>query len=106
MKCRKCAAESEVLETRKSAPWLRRTRLCFNGHRFVTYEVYPGNIDRRTRVSTVNGIAAAALARKRKHVVANSTAKLAVQLARELGVTEARVRQIKKELGQARPSSR
>lgn len=97
MRCRKCAAESEVLETRKTAPWLRRTRLCFNGHKFLTYEVYPGNIDKRTRRETTRGIAAAALVAKRKRAVLLSPEKTATLLARELNITEARVRQIRKE---------
>ena len=98
MRCNKCAAESEVLETRKSAPWVRRTRLCFNGHKFVTYEVYLGNIDPRTRSATIRGLKAVSLANQRRIRVKNGAAKTASQLARELGVTEARVRQIRKEL--------
>lgn len=97
MKCRKCAAESEVLETRKTAPWLRRTRLCFNGHKFITYEVYPGNIDRKTRESTRRKVNVAALAAKRVLKVTMSPEKSASALAMELGITEARVRQIRKE---------
>ena len=98
MRCNKCAAESEVLETRKSAPWVRRTRLCFNGHKFVTYEVYSGNIDKRTRDATVRGLKLVSLANQRRLRVKNGAAKTASQLAQELGVTEARVRQIRKEL--------
>ena len=98
MRCNKCAAESEVLETRKSAPWVRRTRLCFNGHRFVTYEVYNGNIDKRTRDATVRGLKLVSLANQRRLRVKNGAGKTASQLAQELGVTEARVRQIRKEL--------
>ena len=98
MRCNKCAAESEVLETRKSAPWVRRTRLCFNGHKFVTYEVYSGNIDKRTRDATVRGLKLVSLANQRRLRVKNGAAKTASQLAQKLGVTEARVRQIRKEL--------
>lgn len=98
MRCNKCAAESEVLETRKSAPWVRRTRLCFNGHKFVTYEVYSGNIDKRTRDATVRGLKLMSLANQRRFRVRNGAGKTASQLAQELGVTEARVRQIRKEL--------
>ena len=41
MKCPTCAAPSSVAETRMSAEGyvLKRTRLCFNGHRFPTFEV-------------------------------------------------------------------
>ena len=98
MKCQRCAADSEVLETRTSGPWVRRTRLCFNGHKFVTYEVYSGNIDKRTRDATVRGLKSVSLANQRRIRVKNGAAKTASQLARELGVTEARVRQIRKEL--------
>jgi len=98
VRCNKCAAESEVLETRKSTPWVRRTRLCFNGHKFVTYEVYIGNIDPRTRSATIRGLKAVSLANQRRLRVKNGAAKTASQLARELGITEARVRQIRKEL--------
>ena len=98
MKCQRCAADSEVLETRTSGPWVRRKRECFNGHRFVTYEVYRGNIDKRTRDATVRGLKSVSLANQRRIRVKNGAAKTASQLARELGVTEARVRQIRKEL--------
>ena len=98
MRCNKCAAESEVLETRKSAPWVRRTRLCFNGHKFVTYEVYAGNIDKGTKQGTNRHLVAVSTANHRRVRVMNSPSKTATQLAKELGITEARVRQIRKEL--------
>lgn len=37
--CPKCAAASDVLETRKAGYLIRRRRLCHNGHRFSTLEL-------------------------------------------------------------------
>lgn len=98
MKCQRCAADSEVLETRTSGPWVRRTRLCFNGHKFVTYEVYRGNIDMRTRGPTERGLNERSMAAARKWRIEHNPQMTATELARELGITEARVRQIRKEL--------
>lgn len=41
MKCPECATETSVLETRETASGyiMTRTRICFNGHRFKTFEV-------------------------------------------------------------------
>lgn len=41
MKCDKCGAWSEVLETREDAKHgvIRRRRQCANGHNFTTYEI-------------------------------------------------------------------
>jgi predicted transcriptional regulator len=64
----------------------------------VTYEVYSGNIDKRTRDATVRGLKLVSLANQRRLRVKNGAVKTASQLAQELGVTEARVRQIRKEL--------
>ena len=49
MKCPRCNADSDVLETRSSGPWIRRSRECFNLHRFMTLEVYPENVNIESR---------------------------------------------------------
>jgi transcriptional regulator NrdR family protein len=95
MKCPRCGADSHVYATRKYKDvLLRRQRLCFNEHKFDTYEVFAGNLDRRKLDETCRGIAV------RKHAwhirrVVLASALTATELARKLGVTEARVRQIR-----------
>jgi len=95
MKCPRCGADSQVHATRKYKDvLLRRQRLCFNEHKFDTYEVFAGNLDRRTLDDTCRGIAV------RKHAwhirrVVLASALTATELAHKLGVTEARVRQIR-----------
>lgn len=60
MKCEKCGAWTEVLETRKEDHGLtiRRTRRCANNHTFTTFEVL-GPIYRRNRSSVRQTIVAA-----------------------------------------------
>jgi transcriptional regulator NrdR family protein len=103
VKCPTCAADSEVLETRPyRTVFLRRVRKCFNGHRFSTYEVFPGNLDRRTIVTAERAAADRKLAWQRKQAVANST-EPATKLATRLGITSARVKQIRDELKEDKP---
>jgi len=95
VKCPRCGADSHVYATRKYKDvLLRRQRLCFNEHKFDTYEVFAGNLDRRTLANTRRGIA------QRKHAwhirrVVLASVLTASELARELKITEARVRQIR-----------
>ena len=44
MRCRKCGADSQVLETRAEPDLfqVRRRRKCFNNHLFTTYEGHAG----------------------------------------------------------------
>lgn len=85
MKCDRCAAWTEVAETRQvdSGHTLKRTRRCGNGHRFVTYEfigsLYTG--DRRRVQQALRAI---------KERVACWTRYVALaRLAREWGVEHA-----------------
>jgi transcriptional regulator NrdR family protein len=100
VKCPKCGAVSLVLATREhKGVLLRRSRKCFNDHTFQTYEVFTGNLDRRTLVSTARGIETRARAWRIKLAVQRADAcESAIVLAMRLGITEARVRQIRKAL--------
>lgn len=87
MKCPECGADSSVTETRPYEEYfLRRTRLCFNGHRFKTLEIFPGNLRGHTVERSKRGIAVRAKAWLLKLRVKQSDAPSAV-LAKEHGVT-------------------
>lgn len=57
MKCTTCGAATSVAETRDAAEGyvLKRTRLCFNGHRFPTFEVDGSFKDTVFRFATRRG---------------------------------------------------
>lgn len=96
MKCNVCGADSSVLDTRAYKDvLLRRRRRCFNDHVFHTYEVFSGNLDRRTLADTRRGIQARVAAVKRNRSILARPGVSATVLAAEFGVTEARVRQIR-----------
>lgn len=96
MKCPKCGADSHVAATRKYKDvLLRRNRTCFNEHTFATYEVFAGNLDRRTIADTRRGVEAGTKAWKRKQAVLRQPETSATELAAQLGITEARVRQLR-----------
>ncbi len=98
MKCLKCGAPTEVMATRAYMDvFLRRTRECFNGHRTSTYEVSAAALDRRQLPAIQRGVQARGLAQKRKLAVLRAPDKTAAELASQLGITEARVRQIRKD---------
>jgi hypothetical protein len=101
MKCPKCGADSAVLSTRDhDGVMLRRRRKCFNeAHVFITYEVYSGDVQTKRLNQRPNGIKVAAQAWKRKdHVAKNPTAS-ASKLAKDLNISEAAVRWIRKHHG-------
>ena len=99
MRCMKCGAPTEVAETRPfMGVMLRRARVCFNGHRFSSYEVPPGALDRRQLKAIQNGVADRQRAQHRKLAVLRAPNESASSLAKRLGITEARVRQIRKEV--------
>lgn len=105
MKCRTCMANTEVESTRAyRTVFLRRVRLCFNGHRFSTYEVLPGNLDRRTIEVAERAAADRKRSWQRKAIVARSPDMTATELAAKLNITEARVRAIRAELKTPTPS--
>jgi hypothetical protein len=98
--CPHCGTDkTDVLETRVYQDVLnRRRRRCFNECKpFYTYEVFAGNLDRRTITATRRGIRASIRARSRQMLVLQSPELTASQLSRQLGITEARVRQIRAE---------
>lgn len=97
MKCPNCGADSNVLATRAYKDvMLRRSRRCFNEHTFHTYEVYAGNLDRRTLAGTRRGVQAREMANRRHNTVLRHPEMSATELAQQLGITEARVRQYRK----------
>lgn len=97
MKCTRCGAASDVLATREYMEvFSKRTRQCHNGHRFHTYEVTAGNLDRRTLADTLRGVEKGRITWRRRQTILRSTESASV-LAAQLGVTEARVRQIRQE---------
>jgi transcriptional regulator NrdR family protein len=96
MMCPTCGADSSVDATREYlGVFSRRRRLCVRGHRFDTYEVYAGNLDRRTLTATKRGLANKLQSTVNRLTVLASPCASASMLARELGITEARVRQIR-----------
>ena len=96
MKCLKCGAATSVTQTRlHMGVFARRSRLCFNNHRSVTYEVPAGALDKRQLSSILIGKAARSLAERRKQTVLRQPAKSAAALSAELGISDARVRQIR-----------
>ena len=101
MKCNECGAESSVIETRAfMVVMLRRVRLCFNEHKFQTFEVYAGNLNRPSLSRPFRGITKRnAAARLRRQVAASSEP--APALAARLKISESRVRQIRNEIKRA-----
>jgi hypothetical protein len=77
---------------------LQRRRECANGHKFKTYEVFAGNLDRRTLPSTQAGMRRAAIASNRREFIRKHPKMPSGTLAHLLGITDMRVRQIRKEL--------
>lgn len=96
MNCPRCGAPSSVLLTRTHVASVARRRECFNQHRFTTHEVMPVVIDQRQMAATKRGFIQRAAAWARRQVVLRSKDS-ATALARRLGITEARVRQIRTE---------
>ncbi|MBT9467111.1 MAG: hypothetical protein IV113_24095 [Hydrogenophaga sp.] len=82
------------MSTRIQPASVARRRECFNLHRFTTHEVVPAVIDRRQLKATERGFAQRATAWMRRQIVLRSKEPVAV-LARRLGITDARVRQIR-----------
>lgn len=97
MKCPHCGADSSVEETRVYQDvFLRRARKCFNGHRFPTYEVHAGNIDRRTLVGTRRGVKAKAKSWQIKLRILAQPGAAATGVAAELGVSDTYVHMVRK----------
>lgn len=90
MKCPTCGAWSSVLATRGTT----RRRECANGHRFSTLEVPPGVVSQKDYRAFRRGAALRARNWTRdRYIVADPRG--STTLARDLGITEARVRQIR-----------
>lgn len=94
MDCPRCGAESHVLHTDKTPAGVSRRRECLNLHRFTTYEVMPGVLDKRQLARAERGFLKRAEAWRRDQAVLTSEDS-ASALARRLGITEARVRQLR-----------
>lgn len=105
MKCPKCGADSSVLATRAfRTVMLKRSRRCFNEHRFESVELPVGALWHQKLAAIENGVAIRAKAQKLKHAVLSSPDQSNVALADRLGCTEARVRQIRQEvIGAGKP---
>lgn len=96
MKCPHCGADSSVDATRKfNGVMLKRSRRCFNGHSFTTYEVFAGNIDRRTLESTARGVAAKGRSFSTKRRILARPDASAADLAAELSVSNTYVRLVR-----------
>ena len=99
MKCPTCGAWSDVSETR-AAPnhATRRVRLCGNGHRFITMEVLPQVVKAAgaSMVATARAATASAARWVRNAAIARDT-RSAAEVGKQHGITEARVRQIRKQ---------
>lgn len=104
MRCLKCGAKhSSVRETRLyMGLFVRRIRVCFNEHTFTTYEVYAGNLDRRSLKITARALPAKIKAWALRTRVRLST-KNASALSTELGVSATRVRQLRAEQREHEP---
>jgi hypothetical protein len=100
MNCQQCGAWSKVLDTRIFFKHLlQRRRQCANGHKFKTYEVFVGNLDRRTLPAVAAGMRRATAAWNRKEFVRKHPGDTAAWLSSMLGISQTRVKQLKKELG-------
>ena len=97
MKCPRCGADTKVYDTRPHLViFVQRRHECFNGHRFVTYEVFAGNLQRQKLKATVNGLAIRMRAEKiRAAVRADENRRSNVVLGKALGISDARVSQIR-----------
>jgi len=95
MKCPKCGADSEVDATRKYKDvLLKRSRRCFNGHPFQTYEVHAGNLDRRTLADTRRGVETKAKSWALKARILRDT-RSSAEVAEDVGCSAAYVRLVR-----------
>lgn len=99
MRCPQCGAPTSVLATRAfRVVLLSRRRQCFNLHTFTTYEVWHGHVDWRRIKDLVQVISDRAKGAKTRALVAGNPDLSHRELARRAGVSEARVRNIRKTL--------
>lgn len=97
MKCPHCGAWSTVLDTRNT----RRRRECANGHRFATVEVVPGVINTKDYRAHLRGAAERARNWTRDRRIVEDP-RGSVTVARDYGISDARVRQIRARDSQSR----
>jgi DNA-directed RNA polymerase sigma subunit (sigma70/sigma32) len=96
MRCLKCGAATSVLETREyKGLFLRRSRQCHNEHKFASYEVHAGALDKRQILSALAGQSAREKSARRARAVLRNPGKSAAELAGVLGISATRVRQIR-----------
>lgn len=96
MMCPRCGTGlTDVLATRKHlGVFPKRTRRCFNGHTFTTYEVTLKCIDRRELALSLRGVEQRAEAARVRAAVLRDDRPTAV-VAAAVGRTAERVRQIR-----------
>lgn len=98
MKCPSCGAESRVLATRTGEHnTLTRHRECDNLHRFKTREVIAELMDLRESKKYLAAASSRAGLAKRNGKILRDI-RPATEVAKDYGITEARVRQIRAEL--------
>lgn len=96
MKCHICGAWTIVKETRESPiVGIRRRRECGNGHLFTTIEVLPAVVSKRDLRGNMRAAKASAARWQRDDSIRRDP-RSATQLAKVWGISEARVRQIRK----------
>lgn len=95
MKCPICADESLVVQTNRDEHSTEHHRLCDNGHRFKTVEVYPTMVaDARELRCAVNNIERR-IARFHRDVGIAADPRPTSVVAAAYNLTDARVRQIR-----------
>lgn len=98
--CPKCAADADVLETRKDGYLIRRRRLCHNGHRFSTVElpsplVKAVSSSRMQRTMQAYANSAEMFRRDRSiYLEYRQTGLSHAALARQFGISESSIRKI------------
>ena len=98
MKCPKCGAPSNVLATRvHQTVFLRRSRRCYNGHRFAALEVYESCANPVAMKSAAVGVEA----RKKLYAIKRKIWAMAGEKARvvahQLGVDQKWVYAVRKQ---------
>ena len=96
MKCQKCGADSRVLATRAfKTVMTKRSRECFNGHRFDSVEVPAGAVWPGRLARVENGTRIRARSSRVRNIVLAHPQMSAASLATKAGVGAAYVRKIR-----------
>lgn len=108
MKCPICGAPSEVARTKEvEHNMIHRRRLCFNMHRFNTYEMYEAASRAAGKNIAASGRRAATSAETwaRNRLIIRSSDPASV-VAKKFGISDARVRQIRAAAAATHPGVR